>query len=308
VREVAAALAAPRQKAALNEAAAPMREDAQERLQANLQGRLRKLICQGLGYLDLSDVCTASQLEPALSCIKLLIHRFKVRSPLEDAQAAKQWLRLQGLLTVEVASENEANLESSSPEENGRGISIQTTERKMTMTQAEKASAKGGVYTPNVKVQNNQHVLNTGEEVILKCRKCGVELRSSWIIQLRGQAFTLVPHKGHTSCHGKYVATAATTKIKADNSTNLDYCPHGTESRLCPKCDGSGICVHKKRMYRCPICRPGGYQKHILQNSIRRERRRTKCLSLRLHSNLVHSSRFSQEARSFGIFPHARNQ
>ncbi|CAE8616703.1 unnamed protein product [Polarella glacialis] len=101
IREAAAALAAPRQKAAWNEAVAPMPEDAQERLQANLQGQLRKLICQGLGYLDLSDAGTVSQLEPALSFVKLLIERFKVRGQLEAARAARQWLRLQGLLTAE---------------------------------------------------------------------------------------------------------------------------------------------------------------------------------------------------------------
>ncbi|CAE8624526.1 unnamed protein product [Polarella glacialis] len=85
IREAAAALAAPRQKAVLGEAAAPMPEEAQERLQANLQSRLRKLIFKGLGYLDLSDAGTASQLEPALSFMKLLIEHFKVRVQLVDA-------------------------------------------------------------------------------------------------------------------------------------------------------------------------------------------------------------------------------
>ncbi|CAE8705102.1 unnamed protein product [Polarella glacialis] len=116
IREAAAALAAPRQKVVSKEAVAPMPEDAQERLQSNLQGKLRKLICKGLGHLDLSDVGTASQLEPALSFMKLLIERFKIRSQLEEAQAAKQWLRLQGILTSEVTTQAQASLGGLQPE------------------------------------------------------------------------------------------------------------------------------------------------------------------------------------------------
>ncbi|CAE8651257.1 unnamed protein product, partial [Polarella glacialis] len=164
IREAAAALAAPRQKAALNGAAAPMPEDAQERLQANLQSKLRKLICKGLGYLDLSDPWTASQLEPALFVMKLLIGRFKIRGQLEEAKAAKQWLRLQGLLTAKATTQAEANLESSKNEGHNYLIG------------EDRGSSKGGIYSPNTKLKSNSLVRNTGQDVVLTCSKCGLEL------------------------------------------------------------------------------------------------------------------------------------
>ncbi|CAE8679243.1 unnamed protein product [Polarella glacialis] len=154
IREAAEALAAPRQKAVLDEAAAPMPEDAQERLQANLQSQLRKLICKGLAYLDLSDAGTAMQLEPALSVMKLLIERFKVRGQLEAAWAAKQWLRLQGLLAAEVTTLAEGNSESCRSE--GRNYLIGE----------DRACSKSGIYFPNVKLKSNPLVRNTGQDVI----------------------------------------------------------------------------------------------------------------------------------------------
>ncbi|CAE8581459.1 unnamed protein product [Polarella glacialis] len=84
-----------------------MPEDAQERLQADLQSKLRKLLCKGLGYLDLSDAGTASLLEPALSLMKLLIERFEARGKLQQARAAKQWLRLQGILIAEATTQQQ---------------------------------------------------------------------------------------------------------------------------------------------------------------------------------------------------------
>ncbi|CAE8587389.1 unnamed protein product [Polarella glacialis] len=120
-----------------------MPEDAQERLQVNLQCKLRKLICQGLGYLDLSDAGTASQLEPALSFMKLLIERFQARGQLEEARAGKQWLRLQGLLITEATAQAEASLESS------------LTEGSLKRTGGLRTT-KGGVYTPNPNIQDNQ--------------------------------------------------------------------------------------------------------------------------------------------------------
>ncbi|CAE8596352.1 unnamed protein product [Polarella glacialis] len=241
MREAAAALAAPRQKAVLNAAAAHMPEDAQERLQTNLQSQLRKLICKGLAYLDLSDAGTASQLEPALSFMKLLIERFKVRGQLEEARAAKQWLRLQGLLTTEATTQAEANLEILLTEGNHRrGGGLKTT--------------KGGVYTPNPKNQDNPLIRNTGNDVILNCNKCGIELRSSWIFDYLGKVHILVPKHGHSACGGRYVPTDAKLSVRQDNPTHLDICPHGSQSRHCVKCGGSGICVHKKRFSRCPPC------------------------------------------------------
>ncbi|CAE8728436.1 unnamed protein product [Polarella glacialis] len=181
-REAAAALAAPRRKPAFNEAAAPMSEDAQERLQANLQSRLRKLIFQGLGYLDLSDAGTASQLEPALSFVKLLIERFKARGQLEEARAAKQWLLLQRLFTAEATTLAEANLESC------RSDGVQSTKGKDSYLIGEdRGASKGGLYSPNVKIQSNLLVRNTGQDVILNCNKCGLELRSSWVFEYRGK-------------------------------------------------------------------------------------------------------------------------
>ncbi|CAE8586576.1 unnamed protein product [Polarella glacialis] len=155
IKEAAAALVAPRQNAALNGAAVPMPDDAQERLQANLQGRLRKLICKGLGYLDLSDVGTASHLEPALSYMKLLIERFKVRGQLDEARAAKQWLRLQCILTAEATAQAEADLESLHPEGGSRRYFLQNLVGKKTWTGTDKASTRNGVYTPSERIQCN---------------------------------------------------------------------------------------------------------------------------------------------------------
>ncbi|CAE8594096.1 unnamed protein product [Polarella glacialis] len=215
IREAAAALAAPRQKATLNEAATPMPEDAQERLQANLQGRLRKLICQGLGYLDVSDAGTASQLEPALSFMKLLIERFKVRGQLEEARAAKQWLRLQGLLTAEMTTEAQTNLEDC------RSDGAQIAEGKNVSVGVDRASSKSGVYSPTVNLKSNPLVRNTGQDVILNCSMCGLELRSSWVFEHRGKVGTLVPRNGHTTCGGKYVHRDAQIRVTLDIVSNL---------------------------------------------------------------------------------------
>ncbi|CAE8652449.1 unnamed protein product, partial [Polarella glacialis] len=254
IREAAAALAAPRQKAALKEAAVHMPEDARERLQANLQGRLRKLICQGLGCLDLSDAGTASQLEPALLFMKLLIERCKIRGQLEEARAAKQWLRLQGLLTAEATTLAQASLKNLEPGGNvgGRGGGLKTT--------------KDGVYTPNPKIQSNPLVQNTGIGVILTCNKCGVELKSSWVFARRRKVLTLIPEHGHLphgKCGGKYVPVDETIPTMGDNPAYLDVCPHGGPRRQCVRCGGSQICAHKKRVSRCPLCKPAGSKKGV---------------------------------------------
>ncbi|CAE8594431.1 unnamed protein product [Polarella glacialis] len=261
IREAAAALAAPRQKAALNEAAAPMPEDAQERLQANLQSQLRKLICKGLSYLDLSDAGTASQLEPALSVMKLLIERFKIRGQLEEAQAAKQWLRLQGIFTADATTQAEANLESSPIEDSCRSDVALITKGKAKLMREEQGTSKGGVYVPNVTIQSNPLVRNTGQDVILTCNKCGLELRSSWVFECRGKVSTVVPCKGHPTCGGKYVHADAKIRVKLDISSNLNICPHGNLTNKCVKCGGSQICAHKRRRDRCPDCLADGYKK-----------------------------------------------
>ncbi|CAE8635670.1 unnamed protein product [Polarella glacialis] len=224
-------------KAALNEAAAPMPEDAQERLQANLQSQLRKLICKGLSYLDLSDAGTASQL------------------------AAKQWLRLQGILTADATTQAEANLQSSPIEDSCRCDAALLTKGKAKLMREEQGTSKGGVYVPNVTIQSNPLVRNTGQDVILACNKCGLELRSSWVFEYRGKVSTVVPCKGHLTCGGKYVHADAKIRVKLDISSNLNICPHGNLTNKCVRCGGSQVCAHKKRRDRCPHCPADGYKK-----------------------------------------------
>ncbi|CAE8598210.1 unnamed protein product [Polarella glacialis] len=248
IREAAAALASPRQKAALIGAAAPMPEDAQERLQANLQSRLRKLICQGLGYLDLSDAGTASQLEPALSFMKLLIERFKVRGQLEEARAAKQWLLLQGLLTADATKEAEPNLESYFESYFGSSV-IERSRRR----EAAKTTTAGGRYIPRPKIQENPLVRNTFHDVLVTCNKCGFELRSSWVFDHRGKLRTLVPINGHKVCGGRYVSVTGSLLVW-DTVQILEICPHNTRRAICVKCRGSLTCTHKKQRSRCRLC------------------------------------------------------
>ncbi|CAE8639278.1 unnamed protein product, partial [Polarella glacialis] len=241
-----------------------MPEDAQQRLQANLQSRLRKLICKGLGYLDLSDVGTASQLEPALSCMKLLIERFKVRGQLEEACAAKQWLRLQSLFTAESTTEqpqqqhHHQHLQQQRQQQQQQAEAGSKSESSLIeqtfMTGGDKGSSKGGVYSPNVKFRSNPLVRNTGQDVILTCNTCGIGLRSSWVFEYLGKVSTLVPTNGHPTCGGKYVQTDATITLRLDITSNLDICPHGSVTNQCVKCGGSRICAHKRRISSCPPC------------------------------------------------------
>ncbi|CAE8633816.1 unnamed protein product, partial [Polarella glacialis] len=96
IREAAAALSAPRWKEDFPALGAMLPDEARERLRAGLQGRLRKLLCQGLGDLDLSDEGTAALLQPALAFMRrLFAHGGR---PLVEAKAGKQWLRLQSLI------------------------------------------------------------------------------------------------------------------------------------------------------------------------------------------------------------------
>ncbi|CAE8728431.1 unnamed protein product [Polarella glacialis] len=261
IREAAAALAAPRQKAVLNETAALMLEDAQERLQANFQGRLRKLIYQGLGYLDLTDEGTAIQLEPALSFIKLLLERFEIRGQLEEARAAKQWLRLQGILTADATTEAGANLGSLRPVGSCVGEVARISESKKTLKGPDMASSKSGLYTPSTKIQGNPLVRNSGLHVILTCNRCGVELRSSWVFENREKVLALTPQNGHLPCGGKYVPVDAQIGFQRDSPSHLDICPHGVGRSHCVKCGGSSICVHKKQRSRCRHCVAAGYSK-----------------------------------------------
>ncbi|CAE8594087.1 unnamed protein product [Polarella glacialis] len=120
--------------------------------------------------------------------MELLIECFKIRGQLEEAQAAKQWLRLHGLLTAEVTTPAQASLESCRSEGQNHGIG------------EDRGSSKGGVYVPNVTVRNNPLVRNTGQDVILNCIKCGLELKSSWIFEHRGKVSTLAPTAGHSAC------------------------------------------------------------------------------------------------------------
>ncbi|CAE8586572.1 unnamed protein product [Polarella glacialis] len=261
IREAAATLAAPRQKAALSEPAVPMPEDAQDRLQANLQSKLRRLICRGLGCLDLSDAGTASQLEPALCFMKLLIERFKVRGQLEEARAAKQWMLLQGFITAEATTKAGASLGNSLIEDSCRTDDAFIRKGKVIWSGEDRGSSKDGVYIPGVKVKSNPLVRNTGNDVSLICDKCGIKLWSSWVFEYRGKVHSLVPRHGHNACGGKYVPTDAKLSVKRDNTEHLDMCPHGGALRHCVKCEGSGICVHKKRTSSCPHCLAAGYKK-----------------------------------------------
>ncbi|CAE8598211.1 unnamed protein product [Polarella glacialis] len=221
-----------------------MPEDAQERLQANLQSKLRKLICKGLGYVDLSDVSTVLQLEPALSFMKLLIERFKVRGQLEEARIAKQWLRLQGLLAVDPTTQAEANSESYFES------SVSMTSRRRV---AVKTRTAGGQYIPNPKIQDNPLVRKTVHDVVVTCNKCGFELRSSWVFDYRGKLRALVPKNGHLPCGGRYVSVTGSLLVW-DTVQILDICPHNTRRAICVRCRGSLICTHKKQRSRCRLC------------------------------------------------------
>ncbi|CAE8624527.1 unnamed protein product [Polarella glacialis] len=262
VKEAAAALAGPRQKAALNEAAVPMTEEAKERLQANLQSKLRKLICKGLSYLDLSDAGTAWQLKPALSFMKLLIERFKVRGQLDEARAAKQWLLLQGVLTAEATKEAEPNLENYSK--------IPLTEASHGRVVIQTTTTVGGVYMPSRKIQDNPLVRKTVHDVLVTCNKCGVELRSSWVFDYRGKLRTVVPNNGHLPCGGRYVSVTGILLIR-DTPVILDVCHHNNRRSKCVKCGGSDICIHQKQQFHCPLCLAAGckYKKKVAQSEVR---------------------------------------
>ncbi|CAE8587386.1 unnamed protein product [Polarella glacialis] len=154
-----------------------------------------------------------------------------------------------------------ASLDSSLVEDSCRTDGSVTIGGENALSGKDRGSAKGGVYSPSVKVRSNPLVRNTGQDVILTCKKCRLELRSSWVFDYLGKARILVPRHGHSACGGKYVPTDAKFSVKQDNPTHLDICPHGSQRSLCVKCGGSGICVHRKRISACPHCLAAGYQK-----------------------------------------------
>ncbi|CAE8601268.1 unnamed protein product [Polarella glacialis] len=267
LREAAAALSGPRLVAALPQGESAMPEEAKERLQGNLQGRLRKLICNGLGYLDLSDSGTAALLEPGLSFMGRLIDKFAeahARS-LEEALAGKQWGRLQHLLSgsQECVSQLRDEHFPSEPFEDGQ--EEVTLAKSMGIGRADVGlrgpTTKGGVYTPNLRIQSLALVRETSSSVVLTCNRCGDKLTSSWLFERRpGLFLTLTPQHGHNKCGGQYTSVDE-VPCKKDFITDIDICEHGCQRAKCYRCGGHQICKHQKQRHSCKLCKAAGLVK-----------------------------------------------
>ncbi|CAE8587166.1 unnamed protein product [Polarella glacialis] len=268
IREAAAALSAPRWKEDFPALGAMLPDEARERLRAGLQGRLRKLLCQGLGDLDLSDEGTAALLQPALAFMRrLFAHGGR---PLVEAKAGKQWLRLQSLILCGAADDNNNNNNNNNNHYNNNDDEFSQAAPQVAATTHSVAEAyvkhgplrtvKHGVYTPNPRIQALEHVRSTDADVFLTCSKCGYKVTSCWVFERRGTLRTLIPGHGHAACGGKYVAHASISCI-VDNKAILDICPHETQRHICVKCGGSQICMHRKRRHTCKLCKLDGQAK-----------------------------------------------
>eukprot|EP00931_Biecheleriopsis_adriatica_P065109 TRINITY_DN39742_c0_g1_i1.p1 TRINITY_DN39742_c0_g1~~TRINITY_DN39742_c0_g1_i1.p1 ORF type:complete len:447 (-),score=49.23 TRINITY_DN39742_c0_g1_i1:146-1486(-) len=240
------ALAPPRRRAKSEaEDGGHMEEDAIDRLQANMQSKLRVLVMKGFKKLDSGMLVSFWE---EFSHLKNLISRFEKRSgSVDNAQCSNEWNRLKNLLGGAMPGVDSAT-EASSVRNKVPQRSIKST--------------AGGEFTPSENIRTKPEV-HRGSPLLLTCTACGETLMSSWYFTFKGVTRLLKPNNGHYACNRAPYAAPAGVLCKAD-APNTFPCAHGKDAAN--QCE---ICVANANRYTrrkkghgdisqdsCSICQP----------------------------------------------------
>eukprot|EP00928_Gymnodinium_smaydae_P044691 TRINITY_DN29810_c0_g1_i1.p1 TRINITY_DN29810_c0_g1~~TRINITY_DN29810_c0_g1_i1.p1 ORF type:complete len:460 (+),score=54.45 TRINITY_DN29810_c0_g1_i1:33-1382(+) len=237
--DVTGALSSPRAKAMTLSHDSTMDLASQEalRISANAQKRVRGVLLEALKKWRMDLELEDDQIEPVLQLIRKVTAIFvEKHGDVRLACAGGQWMRLGEV--VGIAGETQ---------QKGRHSSY----KKQASV---KATINGGTYTPSDRVQRLRYVKRLDEVVVLRCTKCGYELRSQWYFCFGSRNSVLRPQNGH--CGGTQFTPVPAMHSSRDTPGILDICDHGKKRSDCVECGGASICIHKKRARNCTICGP----------------------------------------------------
>eukprot|EP00933_Yihiella_yeosuensis_P063646 TRINITY_DN66860_c0_g1_i1.p1 TRINITY_DN66860_c0_g1~~TRINITY_DN66860_c0_g1_i1.p1 ORF type:complete len:375 (-),score=64.63 TRINITY_DN66860_c0_g1_i1:360-1484(-) len=272
IREATAALAAPKLHSVFAAEGSEKATDCDQ--QAGLQHTLRKIVTQGLQYLDFcADEGTASLLEPALSYIRMLLQKSEGQHAAFDPNEGycKQWRDLHALVRLQEQQRNDVQASPRSmKQEDGRSGNNPNRKHR---------STRGGMYIPSPRIQALAIVRDSGEAVVLTCKNCGHKLTSSWVVEIKGQTRILTPGNGHVKCGGRYKVPDG-KRCQVDIPANIDFCSHGRQRHTCIPCGGSHVCPHSLQRNHCRICSLGTVIKHRNRQKERRMQKRLQDLAV----------------------------
>ena len=224
----------------------------------DLQSRIRRLLISALSSLDLTDGTTKQAVETAVAYIQQLMQDVCL-TDLETSRAAREWRKLQSLISMEGGST--LSIED---------VSNKKLLRSETLRKEDKARTFEGAFTPNVRVRQLPSV-SAGDAVRLTCPSCPRSITSRWWWRhpKTQVVFLVIPtqgcyHGGTQRSRGTVDETSRWRPVdawptQADSFSTLDFCHHRRQRSLCKECGGYSICSHGKRRYRCRLCRkPAG--------------------------------------------------
>ena len=224
---------------------------------SDLQRRVRRLLISALSSLDLSDITTYRAIETVVVHIVQLMQGKEILFCRNGKSlAVRQWRQLRELLVADGAhcGPTKRKAPDDAPEDFKGGKVARITNRSVVI---------GGVYRPNERVRGLPAVFEAPDRmVLLKCSNCVERVSTSWFWRhpKHGGIYALVPLHGHLAC-GRMLGEKCPwlsldgTDTIIDNFNNLDFCDHNHQRSYCKECRGSGICPHKRRRYRCSVCK-----------------------------------------------------
>lgn len=224
-----------------------------------LQHRLRKLLIEALGVLDLEDACTVEALRVALIYVKALIEKNQAVA-CASTSAGRQWHKLQSLVALE-ASSSKIRTDGILGHSLQKQSEAKPVSHKGENRPSDQSTIADGRYCPNEKVRSVSSVFR--EKVCrIKCSHCPFTIFSTWFWKhpSKGTVHVLVPLNGHRACSAKLGRRCGWhaldgTPTKADDMYHLDFCQHHCRRASCRQCGGREICEHNRLRHRCKMCR-----------------------------------------------------
>ena len=224
----------------------------------DLQSRIRRLLISALSSLDMTDGPTRQAVETAVVYIQQLIQDVCL-ADFETSQAAREWQTLQSLISTEARA---------LPIQDGPKLEkVRGADRSKRVRGEDKARIVEGDWSPSSKIRQLPLVF-AGDSVPLTCPSCPASINSRWWWRhpKTQEVSLLIPQNGcfHGGTRGRGVKVDETSRwrprtawpTKNDGFSNLDFCQHQRQRRLCKECGGYRICSHDKQRNKCRLCRP----------------------------------------------------